>query len=171
MQILVVVAILCGSLIVSGCTDRAIDPAKKSDVKSEMNVHGGGAKESDSVGFREVIKKQTLPAYPAMSIGKAFDDYSHFAKKEWKETQGANGTMYIDFTGWMHGNPLSINQIKNGVSQQGVEIKFVIKREGAFFVGMVSKLEAKTDGKVYAEALVDGKAVLDSMYANKKIKF
>ena len=106
-----------------------------------------------------------------MTVGKAFDDYSHVTKKEWKETHAANGKIYIDFTGWLEGISLGIDAVKKGISQQGIEVKFVINPDGTLFVGMVSRLEATTDGKVSAHPLENGKAVLDSIYANKEISF
>lgn len=142
----------------AACTERNVESVKKPNAKStEMTVHGGEAANSEPVSLSGIVKNQSLPAYPAMTVGKAFDSYSHLTKKQWKETHGANGTVYIDFSGWLDGKTL------------GVEVKFVIDREGVFFVGMASKLEAMTDGRVFAYPLPDVKAVLDSIYANKEI--
>lgn len=173
MRKIFVIAALGVSICAAACTEKAVENQKKSEAKSpEMKVHGGeSAKDSDSAGFKDVVKKQTLPTYPAMTVGKAFDGYSHLVKKEWKETQASNGTIYIDFTGWFQGNSLGIDAIKKGISQQGIEVKFVINREGVLFVGMVSKLEATTDGKVNAYPLSEAKTVIDSIYANREIVF
>ena len=159
MRKIVVVAILCFLLCMAACAERNVESVKKPDAKStEMQVHGGETvKNSEPVSLSGIVKNQSLPAYPAMTVGKAFDSYSHLTKKQWKETRGANGTVYIDFSGWLDGKTL------------GVEVKFVIDREGVFFVGMASKLEAMTDGRVFAYPLPDVKAILDSIYANKEI--
>ena len=154
----------------AACTERNVESVKKPNAKStEMTVHGGETADSEPVSLSGIVKNQSLPAYPAMTVGKAFDSYSHLTKKQWKETRGANGTVYIDFSGWLDGKTLDMYAIKNDISSRGVEVKFVIDREGGFFVGMASKLEAKTDGRVFAYPLPDVKAVLDSIYANKEI--
>lgn len=173
MRKIVLIAVFGVSLGMVSCTEKKVEPVNKTEVKSpEIKLHGGGSvTDSDYVGFKDVIKNQVLPAYPSMTVGKAFDGYSYFVKKEWKETRGANGTMYIDLTGWFQKKSLGIDAIKKGVFQQGIEVKFVINRDSVFFVGMVSKLEAKTDGNVYAYPLPDVKAVLDDIYANREISF
>lgn len=173
MRKIFMIAVLVVSIGVTACAEKKVEPENKSESKkNEMKVHGGGSsKEPNTSGFKDVVKKQTLPGYPAMTVGKAFDDYSHLVKKEWKETRAPNGTMYIDFSGWLEGNSLGIDAIKKGLSRQGVEVKFVISRDGVFFVGMASKLEATTDGKVNVYPLSDVKAILDSIYANREITF
>lgn len=173
MQKIVIAALLCVSLLVIGCTDKKVESAAKPAAKSaEMKVHGGGeTKDSAPSGFSDVVKKQTLPTYPAMTVGAAFDGYTHLTKKEWKEIRAANGTIYIDFSGWLQGNSLSIDAISKGVAQQGIEVKFIIKPDGTFYVGMASKLEATTDGKVRGYPLTDVKIIMDRIYANKEISF
>lgn len=173
MRNIFVFAVLGFSICVAACTEKKADSIYNVDTKkAEMKVHGGdGTKSSDTVGFIGVVRKQTLPAYPEMTIGKAFDGYSYLTKKEWKETPSANGTIYIDFAGWFQGNQFSVDTIRRGISRQGVEVKFVIKPDGAFSVGMVSRLEATTAGTVNAYPLSDVKVIMDSIYSNKEISF
>lgn len=171
MRKIFMIAVLGVSICISACSEKKVETENKSEAKkNKMKVHGGdSSKDPNTSGFKDVVKKQTLPGYPVMTVGKAFDGYSHLVKKEWKETQAPNGTMYIDFSGWLEGNSLGIDAIKKGISRQGVEVKFVINRDGVFFVGMASKLEATSDGKVSVYPLSDVKAILDSIYANSEI--
>lgn len=173
MRNIFVFAVLGCSICVAACTEKKADSIDIVDTKkAAMKVHGGdGIKSTDTAGFVGVVRKQTLRAYPEMTIGKAFDRYSYLTRKEWKETQSAKGTIYIDYAGWFQGNQFSVDAIRKGISMQGVEVKFIIKPDGEFSVGMASRLEAATDGTVNAYPLSDVKVILDSIYSNKEISF
>ena len=119
----------------------------------------------------EAIKKKTMPAFPAMSIGKAFDGYSYFTKQEWKETRTDSRKIYIDCIGWLDTKKMDISNLKNGVSQRGVAVKFVVMKDGTFGLAMVSMIEAKTDGNVYTYPLENAKGILENIYGNKEIQF
>jgi hypothetical protein len=54
---------------------------------------------------------------------------------------------------------------------QGVVIKFLVKPDGSYGVVMVSKIELKTDGKMYTEPLPESSVILKKLYGNKKIEF
>lgn len=173
-KILFAVVVMSASLVLSACSERVAGvPVKQEIEKNKMTMHPEvKAREGEEKsGLAEAIKKKTLPAYPAMSIGKAFDSYSHFNKREWRETFVSKGKIYVDFIGWFDTKTLDPQNIKNGISAKGVEIKFVLNPDGPFYVGMASKLEVKTDGKIYAYPLADIKVVLDSIYANREITF
>lgn len=119
-------------------------------------------------GLAEAVKKKNLLDYPSKTIGEAFGSYSYFNKREWSETFSASGKIYIDFIGWFNTSSLNAQNIKSGISAKGVEVKFVLNPDGPFFVAMVSRVEVKTDGKMYKYPLPDIKYVLDSIYANKE---
>ena len=75
----------------------------------------------------------------------------------------------VDFVGWFGPDTLNENDIKDGVTGKGIDVKFVINPDGSYYVLMVSKIEAKSDGKVYGSELQDSTGVLTNIYANKKI--
>lgn len=122
-------------------------------------------------GLAEVIKLQKLPEYPDVTIGKAFDGYTHFKSKEWHESRSANNTYYIDFIGWQPAKSFDLARINANISAIGYEVKFVITPGNDMFIGLVSRLEAKSDGKVQAYPLENRKEVLDRIYTNKEINF
>jgi hypothetical protein len=118
-------------------------------------------------GLAKVIKNVKLPGHPSKTFGEAVDTYRYFSKKEWKETPSSNGKVYVDFTGWLKKSSLDLSEI----SIQGVGIKFLVKSDGNYAVVMVSKIEIKTDGKMFSEPLSDKSGVLDKLYKDEKIKF
>lgn len=156
------------SLAVVACTrERREDPAQKQAAQSQ--AHGAGDKTAADVGLVEVLKGKSLSGHSSTSIGRAFDGYGHFSKKEWKESRAANGKVFIDFTGWFDANSLDSAALKDKVSARGNEVKFVIYPNGEFAVVMVSKVEMKADGQINRYPLGDSKDVLDAIYANRKI--
>lgn len=169
----IISVILCGvTFVMAACSEKKVEPVKKQDtVSAKMSVHGDLSKQTDSVGLDEIVKKNTLPGFPPVPLGKAFSNYTHFTKQEWKETRVANGKSYIDCIGWLDTKKLDVATIKNGISMQGVQFKFVITNEGAFGLSMVSRVEAKTDGNLYFYPLADVKGVMEKIYDNKEIHF
>ncbi len=156
-----------------GCSQHAENKVQQQVPKTSL-VHGTPSKQgAGEVGMVAVVKKQVLTGYESAPIGKAIEGYHFFTKKEWSESRNSKGTFYIDVTGWLDASTLDLDSIKEGVAARGVQIKFVIYENGSLSVVMVSKVEAKTDGKIYADPMEDSKAkqVLDRIYANKKMAF
>ena len=156
------------------CTERGSElPANKQTSLEEIpSVHGGGSgKKAVPVGLDEVIKNRTLPDFPSMTIGQAFQEYGFFTKQEWSQTRTANDTFYIDCFGWFDTKTLSLESIKNGIAKQGVGFKFMIAQSGTFGLVMVSRLEAKTDGKIYSYPLEDARSYIAKIYEKKEIRF
>jgi hypothetical protein len=119
------------------------------------------------IGLAKAIKGVKLPHYPSKTFGEAADSYRYFSKKEWKETRSTNGKVYVDFTGWLkHTSPDF-----SDVSMRGVGIKFLVNPDGSYAVVMVSKVELKTDGKIYSDPQPDISGVLSKLYKNVEIKF
>lgn len=145
--------------------------AKGADITMHPEPKHKPGEKINLLGLAEAIKKKTLPDYPAMTIGKAFDGYSHFTKKEWKETFAENGKIYVDFIGWAETKVLDLGGGGKGIFGKGLAVKFVINQDGGFFVAMVSRVEVTTDGKISTYPLADLKFFIDSIYANKKIIF
>lgn len=162
------------SVFLFACSDNANEKTvsstklKKGDITMHPELKPRAGEEKS--GLAEAIKKQTLPDYPTKTIGKAFGEYSYFSKKEWNESFAGRGKIYVDFIGWSKPSLFDPQDIKNGISAKGIAIKFVINPEAPFYIGMVSKVEVKTDGKTYTYPLPDVKAIIDSIYENKEIK-
>lgn len=173
MRLILSVTIIAVSFFSGGCSNREAEKLSQQDQKGKLSVHGTAPVQ---VGNQEkamvtVIKKQPLKDFSPTPVGTVIDDYRFFTKKEWSESENSKGTVYVDVTGWMNSNTLDSKSIKNGISARGIQIKFAIYENGAFGVAMVSRVEAKTDGKVYAYPLEDRKGILDRIYANKEISF
>ena len=166
-------AVICTLMLgITACSEHKGTPKKQEVPNAELSIHGESvSKQINSNGFIEVIKQKTLRAYPSIPIGKAFEGYSYFTKREWKETNTANGKIYIDFTGWFDPKKLDVATKKNGITMQGVGFKFLITKDGSFGLVMVSKLEANTDGKIYSYPLEDVKGILGKIFGNKDIQF
>lgn len=129
------------------------------------------AKDAGKYGMENSIKSKKLDNYPTMKIGEAFEKYSYFEARTWKVTQLSPLKTYIDFTGMFKKNYFSFASAKKGVSQQGVEIKFVVYENGRFAIAMISKVEILTNGMINRYPLENTKAILDNIYGNREITF
>lgn len=136
-----------------------------------LSPHGSGNTKTALQGMAGVIQDVTLPGYKNMKIGEAFGKYRYFKKKEWSESRGVNGNYYVDFVGSTPTSWFDFKSRKQGISARGVEVKFVIYPDGAYEVGMVSKVEVKTDGKTYRYPFGDAKSIVDAIYANREIPY
>jgi hypothetical protein len=125
----------------------------------------------EEIGLAGVLKDKSLSGYPTTTIGKAFDGYGYFTRKEWKATQAANGKIFIDFIGWFDSKSLDARAKQDKVYARGISVKFCIYPDGSFNVVMVTKLDAKSDGTFYQGHLPDSKEIFDRIYGNKEIRF
>lgn len=165
------VLMIAACLSLSACADNS--SGRPAETSGGAMAHNDGKKTADAAkrSIADALKDKTMSGYESATIGSAFDSYKYFAKKEWKETAPQHGKIYVDFIGWVDGKALDSASIKEGISARGVDVKFVINPDGSFFVVMVSKIEAKGDGKLYSYPLEDSAAVLTSIYANKEMRF
>lgn len=160
-------------MLVAACTKEGVDSSDKKIV--ENSVQGTEAKTAND-GLVNVIKKGKLVNYQSTTIGKAFDSYKYLTKKEWKAATLKSRHSTVDFIGWFEpnawfdSNSLSDKDIKNGITGRGINIKFVIEPNGSYYVFAVSKIESKSDGKVYGYELRDIAGILANIYENKKIR-
>lgn len=163
------VIVVLASFFIAACSNST----SKENAEKAPRVHGGDATSANAPaeGLVEVVKKQKLLNYQDKTIGQAFGAYQHFSKTEWRETPMPKGKVYIDYIGQNKQGVLDADAIKKGIVATGVEIKFTVLPGGKLFVAMVSKLETKSDGKIYAYPLDDHKRVIDAIYANKVIDF
>ena len=142
-----------------------------------FQIHGSGAPvvagdvAAGESGLPKVLKSSKLPNFQTKTIGEAVDGYRYFTKREWKETPAKNGKVYVDVTGWYKSNALDVKALKDGISVQGVGIKFLVTPDGSYGVVMVSKVEIKTDGKMYSTPLPDIHGTLKMLYGNEEIRF
>ncbi len=164
-------------VVVMGAALLLVGACSKNDSKV-VGVHGANphgqqdnATDSPELGFADVIKSKKLADYSTSSIGDAFGTYRFFDKREWRETKSSDGKVYVDFWGWFNAAVLDDASTKNGIVARGVEVKFVIYPDGAFNLAMISKIEARTDDKVYVYPLADKKRIMDAIYTNKELAF
>lgn len=173
---------MCGLLVVlSACSEKKADvgaPQNSTGTATSNGGHSGTSASPSSnqpvsgdVAVLETVKKQALPKFSKVTIGNAFEGYSYFKKREWKSIRTNANKYYIDFYGWFDAKIMDANSLKNGISQQGVSVKFVVNQDGSFGVVMVSRVEAKTDGSMYSYPLEDMKSILIKIYENKEIQF
>jgi len=162
---LFMIAICC---VIWGC---ASNEDVENNKGSKKLVHGEQSSHEQSKSMVSLLKDNKLSDYTNLTIGAAFDSYKFLEKKEWKESRSQNGKFYIDFTGWAGSLPKGIDSLKSGVSARGVNVKFVVNPGGEYYVTMISKLEARTDGKLNVVPFEDKKRILDAIYLNKEIVF
>jgi hypothetical protein len=147
------------------------------------NAHGGTANTADGAaaakspscntaptGMVPVIQNALLPGYPKMTIGQAFGSYAYLDKKEWHEMRGANGDIFIDFTGYAPVRWFDFKMKRAGISARGLEVKFVVHPDGAYELGMISSVEVHSNGNVFRTPRGDVKNILDTVYANQRLK-
>ncbi len=150
------------TLIIGACSD---NPDKRNDQNSGQS---GWTKTAD-VDLISFIKKQKLANFQSATIGNAFDSYRYLTKKEWKGEFLKSGHFTADFIGWFEKETLSDKDRRDGVTDKALEVKFVIDPSGTFYLFMISVLEVRSDGKIYRSQLSNTAAVLNNIYANRKI--
>jgi len=74
------------------------------------------------------------------------------------------GYFTVIFSGWLD----QAKALPEGVVGRGLEVVFVVNPDGSFYLFMMSALESRADG-VHRIQLPDTAAVLNDIYANKKI--
>lgn len=163
---IVAVLIIGMSLGVTACSDRKTDPLEGKKAMSDSKMSAQGATGEHSQGMIDVLKQKTLPDYPSVTIGKAFDAYSFFKKKEWRESR-SNGKIYIDFIGVLDNKKLEL--LNADVTLQTVNFKFVIMDDGQFGLVLVS-VDTLMKNVTNQTVIADVKAVLAKIYANEEIK-
>jgi len=162
---LLLLFVLVFAILLGACTKNETDSQDKH--KAGISGQPNGA-ESTTPGLINGIKRGKLVNYQSATIGTAFDSYKYLTNKEWKLEQ-QNRYFIVDFVGWFESDTLTENDIKAGVTGKGLDVKFVVEPNGSYYVFMVSKLEAKADGKVYGSELKNSTDILTNIYANKKI--
>lgn len=137
--------------------------------QTNLQVHGDGNVTS-RLTMVDVVKKQKLAGYTARTVGEAFGNYRYFSKVEWKESPG-DGKTYVDFSGMLKKSMFSLDFYVDDTAVRNVEAKFVVYNSGDFGLVMMTLVEFKHDGTQKRTVLTDMGGVLNSIYANNKIRF
>ena len=164
-KFLLLLFVLVFAIFLGACTKNETDSQDKH--KSGTSGQSNGA-ESTTPGLINGIKRGKLVNYQSATIGTAFDSYKYLTNKEWKLEQ-QNRYIIVDFVGWFESDTLNEEDIRDGLTGKGINVKFVVEPNGSYYVFMVSKLEAKSDGKIYVSPYNDISGILTRIYANKKI--
>ena len=164
-KFLLLLFVLVFAIFLGACTKNETDSQDKQKVGTSGQPNGA---ESTTPGLINGIKRGKLVNYQSATIGTAFDSYKYLTNKEWKLEQ-QNRYIIVDFVGWFESDTLNEEDIRDGLTGKGINVKFVVEPSGSYYVFMVSKLEAKADGKVYGSELKNSTGILTNIYANKKI--
>ena len=166
--------LLVSLVTVFACACAKESPKVPDKLNTEKPAQSTVAEEATD-GLVNAIKKGKLANYQSTTIGNAFDSYKYLTKKEWKTSSLKSGQITVDFIGWFEPdawfdpNSLTDKDLKDGITGRGINVKFVIEPNGSYYVFMISKIESKSDGKVYGFELQDSAGILANIYANKKI--
>lgn len=165
-----VAAFCIAAVCLFGCAKEGQKPANTPAKALSPHSTGADSKQSDQPqSFVGIVSNQKLPLSTTKTIGTVFDEYRYFNSREWKETRNAAGRVYVDFKGLFASPPIA-KSIKDGVSRQGVEVKFVVEPNGNFYVGMISRIDVTADGKMKLYP-VKMEEIIEQIYANKEITF
>ena len=165
---------LAVAIALSGCaqeSDRVPQAAQNKNTPPRA-PHGVAQKGAPPEQYlADTIREQQLPDFGTTSIGTVFDRYEYFDSREWKETKNSANKVYVDFRGLFTNTSFNIKAINKGISREGVEVKFVVEPDGAFYLAMVSKIEITLDGKMMRFPREDGKRILEQLYRNRALTF
>lgn len=150
------ILILLISLTIIACSRAADEKSKQEEVTPNGPI--------------DVIKKGSLVDFRSPTIGEAFDAYKYLTDKEWGATVLKSGHVTVDFTGWFRASELNNDDKTNGVKKKGLEVKFVIEPNGAYYVFMISRLELMSDGNVRKFEYPDINSILAKIYTNERIE-
>ena len=155
-----------------GCAKESEKFAGKRNVATQKSFHGEPPENTSAIIstlITDELKKKKLNADSTRTIGEAFDSYKFAIKKEWRETGTRSGKYYIDYICWLDVNTFS----REGIVKRAVELKFVIHENGEAYIVMGTKVEIKSDGKLYSTPIEAAKikVIVAAIYENKEISF
>lgn len=122
-----------------------------------------------NAGLINVIKNGKLMHYPQTTIGTAFDSYRYLARKEWKAERQVSGIVMVYFTGWFKSDLVDEKARREGVSERGLEVTFVINSDGSYYLLAIAALDAAADGTRKRRELTDAAAVIEQIYGNRQV--
>ncbi len=160
-RLIIVLALLLGAIVLGpGCS-------KEDTAGPEKQQNGATAPNAGLVHF---VKNNKLGNFPSRTIGDAFDSYSYLTNKTWSTEQVKGGYFTVHFSGWLEPGARGKKALPEGVTGRGLEVIFVVNLDGSFYLFMMSAFESRADGRIYRNQLPDNGAVLNNIYANKKIE-
>lgn len=185
MKIILIASISIIALSITACSKgneekspSTIEPKAKTtniDKLKKMPFHSDMKTSSSAVPVTSVLqslKNNHLNVSSTKTIGEVFDAYKYAIKKEWRETPTKSGPYYIDYICWFQ-SPASSVAFKEGVVKRGLDIKFVVQKDGETYISMASRIDIKSDGKVYTTPLYppEIKKNVTAIYENREITF
>lgn len=162
--------------LVAACTEKPADMPNAGSALKTGKFHGGSTQMSSAtrrITVVESLKKNSLNGYPQKTIGQAFDAYSKFTTKEWRESRGKDGKYYVDYFGWLPEQSLAPAVKASGVVKQGLNIKFAIQKDGTTYVTLGTKMSQLAGGQVQSDVipLSDVDKILNLIYADRELAF
>lgn len=177
MRKMYLVSLAClAALALAGCSkggDGAPEKKAASEQKAAVGNESKAAngKDAKTPGFVGVIKGATLDALKSKTIGEAIDGYQYFETRDWNESRVANGRVMVVFYGRLKESSISDVDKRAGVVARGMDIKFVIGRDGAYNIESISRYDTLRDGKLQGYAVADFGTVLPKIYRNERPVF
>lgn len=114
-----------GLLVAGGCSDAKVSSDTK--VSSDANVKVVKKIKDDIKTVKDGIFESINSK---ITLGQAFDKYSHFSAKHWKSFESKQGNKVVEFTGEL---PVP----ENMQQKKTITIQFVLDKHNGFQVGYI----------------------------------
>lgn len=177
-HVLTTMSFLVIMISISACSNYYVDVAKSVKKKETkiIKFHGDAIVTRDVISYKptvEALKNNNLNGYSQKNIGEAFDAYSKVSTKEWLEDVGKDGKVYVDYICWFKSKSFLQAVRSDGVMRTGLDVKFVIEKDGDTYIALASKLLMKNDGKIQKEVIPfpEIPKIVDAIYNNKELFF
>ena len=126
-----------------------------------LTVFAGGCGNGDVA----LVKNGTLDNNSGLTVGKALDNYSYFATKEWKALETENGRKFVEFRATYDVEPLFKN---TDIKQFYLVIQFLINADNkSFDLSYIGKEVVQKDGKVKNKKLYFADNIFNDICQNK----
>jgi len=145
----------------SGCGEKEANKDKQTAPALE------GKQQRSLVDF---IKGSKLANFPSRTIGDAFESYRHLTGKDWRLEQHKTGQFTVGFLGWFDQKAIGDSDRKNGITAKGLDVQFVVERDGKWYLFMMSTIEKGSGGTMRRVPIADTATVLKKIYADEKIE-
>ena len=114
----------------------------------------------------DAVKGGTLGNYKSLTIGDAFDNYSHFKSSSWQSFETKNKQRVVQFNGELEITPLAKSR---DMTKMVIAVQFLINKDDTFKLACV-QLQYLKKGKEKTE-LINSLAddIISNIYNNKPI--
>lgn len=167
-RVIIMICIVSEILSLSASAVESSQPP--GNMQMNMRVHGNG-KATSNLSMIDILKNRKLQSHPSITIGKAFDSYSHFSKIEWKEFRDPSGKFYYDCTGKLKKKLFGFLTDKDGIASRSLEVKFLITSDGDYGAVLATWITNYKDGRVERKVDSDLKGVIEKIYANRELPY